>query len=107
MALRPTAMPVGTEPVKLTLDVPSWAISSRPALPPPLTTFSTPAGNPASLANSAMRSIVSGVNWLALMMLVQPVASAEANFQTAIMIEKFHGTMPTTTPTGSRRVKAL
>lgn len=44
------------------------------------------------------------VNSLGLMMMLQPVTSAEASFQIAIMVEKFHGTMPTTTPTGWRKV---
>ena len=56
---------------------------------------------------TAMRSRVSGVNSLGLMMMLQPVTSAEASFQMAIMVEKFHGTMPTTTPTGSRSVRCI
>ncbi|MNG09214.1 hypothetical protein D3C84_926260 [compost metagenome] len=59
------------------------------------------------MASSAMRRMVSGVNSLGLMMMLQPVTRAEASFQMAIMVEKFHGTMPTTTPTGSRKVKAV
>ena len=107
MALRPTAIPVGTEPVNDTLWVPGCSTSPLPTWPPPVNTLSTPAGNPAALASSAMRNRVSGVNSLGLMMMLQPVTSAEASFQMAIMVEKFHGTMPTTTPTGSRKVKAV
>ena len=39
--------------------------------------------------------------------MVQPQTRAAASFQMAIMMEKFHGTMPTTTPSGWRRVKAV
>ncbi|MNR24470.1 hypothetical protein D3C85_1415480 [compost metagenome] len=67
----------------------------------------TPLGIPASTASSARRRRVSGVNSLGLMMMLQPVTSAEPSFHRAIMVEKFQGTMPTTTPTGSRRVKAV
>ena len=38
---------------------------------------------------------------------MQPQTIAAAIFQMAIIIEKFHGTMPTTTPNGWRRVKAV
>jgi len=107
MALWPTAIPVGTEPVNDTLSVPGCSIRPLPTLPPPVKTFSAPAGRPAAIASSAMRRMVSGVNSLGLMMMLQPVTSAEASFQMAIMVEKFHGTMPTTTPTGSRRVNAV
>ncbi|MNE69031.1 hypothetical protein D3C80_1647300 [compost metagenome] len=107
MAAWPTAMPVGTEPVNETLSVPACSISALPTRPPPVSTFSAPAGRPASVASSAMRSSVSGVNSLGLRIMLQPVVRAEASFQMAIMLAKFHGTMPTTTPIGSRRVKAL
>ncbi|MNV77983.1 hypothetical protein D3C71_1714480 [compost metagenome] len=68
--------------------------------------FSVPAGTPASIASSAMRSSDSGVNSLGLSTMVQPQVSAEAIFQRPIISEKFHGVMPATTPTASRRVKA-
>ncbi|MNG01599.1 hypothetical protein D3C84_845870 [compost metagenome] len=67
----------------------------------------TPLGIPASTASSARRRRVSGVNSLGLMMMVQPVTSADAIFQMPIITEKFHGTIPATTPTGSRRVNAV
>ncbi|MNO65945.1 hypothetical protein D3C76_567220 [compost metagenome] len=104
MAAWPTAMPVGTEPVNDTLSVPGCSISALPTWPAPVSTFNAPAGKPASVASSAIRKSVRGVNSLGLMMMLQPVVSAEANFQMAIMVAKFHGTIPTTTPIGSRRV---
>ncbi len=51
-------------------------------------------------ANSARRMAVSGVSIAGLMITVQPVASAGISFQAAISSGKFHGTIPTTTPTG-------
>ncbi|MNY35069.1 hypothetical protein D3C86_1694520 [compost metagenome] len=38
---------------------------------------------------------------------VQPQARAGMSFQVVIISGKFHGTMPATTPTGSRRAKAV
>ncbi|MNF82551.1 hypothetical protein D3C84_648590 [compost metagenome] len=107
MAALPTAIPVGTEPVNDTLSVPSCSISALPTAPAPLTTFRTPAGSPAATPSSAIRRIVRGVNSLGLMITLQPVTKAEASFQMAIMVEKFQGTIPTTTPTGSLKLKAL
>jgi hypothetical protein len=72
--------------------------------PPPVTTFSTPGGNPTSMAASPSASAVRGV-WLAgLRMTVLPVASAGATFHIASSSGKFQGTMAATTPSGSRRV---
>ncbi|MNO47893.1 hypothetical protein D3C76_382170 [compost metagenome] len=107
MAAWPTAMPVGTEPVNETLSVPGCSINALPTRPPPVSTLSAPGGRPAWLASSAMRSSVRGVNSLGLRTILQPVVRADASFQMAIMVAKFHGTMPTTTPIGSRRVNAL
>ncbi|SWL90390.1 Uncharacterised protein [Klebsiella pneumoniae] len=103
-----TFSPVATEPVKLTLAqagcvISRWAISP----PAPLTTLITPSGIPTAFASSATRSSVSGVYSLGLRTMVQPQTRAAASFQMAIMMEKFHGTMPTTTPSGWRRVKAV
>jgi hypothetical protein len=49
---------------------------------------------------------VSGVCSAGLSTTVQPVASAGASFQVAIMIGEFHGMIWPTTPMGSRTVKA-
>ena len=76
---------------------PAWA-------PRPISTLSTPAGMPASMVSSARRRVVSGVSSAGLMTMVQPQARAGMTFHRAIIIGKFHGTMPATTPTGSRRV---
>ncbi len=72
--------------------------------PLPVMTFSTPGGNPTSIASSPSASAVSGV-WLAgFRMTVLPVASAGATFHTASSSGKFHGTIAATTPSGSRSV---
>jgi hypothetical protein len=93
------------EPVKDTLFTSGWAISAAPATEPwPRRTLKTPAGMPAWIASSARRSTVSGVSSAGLMMMVQPQARAGMTFHRAIIIGKFHGTMPATTPAGSRRV---
>ncbi|MNJ54654.1 hypothetical protein D3C77_501050 [compost metagenome] len=62
---------------------------------------------PTSLLNSTRRNRLSGENSLGLRTMVHPVASAEPSFHTAIISGKFHGTIPATTPKGSRRVKAV
>ncbi|MNT93229.1 hypothetical protein D3C72_2346500 [compost metagenome] len=91
--------------MKVTLATRGSATRAAPALAPrPTSTLSTPGGMPASMASSARRRAVSGVSSAGLMTMVQPAASAGMIFQMAIISGKFHGTMPTTTPTGSRRV---
>ena len=61
-AARMISCPVAVSPVKATLPMPGWAAMAAPAVPPgPVTTFSTPAGKPASRASSATRMAVSGV----------------------------------------------
>ncbi|MND74008.1 hypothetical protein D3C80_655940 [compost metagenome] len=59
------------------------------------------------MASSARRRAVSGVSGDGLITTVQPVASAGINFQVVIISGKFHGTIPATTPTGSRRANAV
>ena len=44
---------------------------------------------------------------LGLTTTVQPAASAGASFQVSSSSGEFHGTTAATTPTGSRRVKAM
>ena len=51
----------------------------------PLSTFTTPAGRPASAKISARRSIESGVCSAGLMIIVLPQARAGASFQPAII----------------------
>ncbi|MCY1506482.1 hypothetical protein D9M68_407340 [compost metagenome] len=104
-AAAPTCLPTAVEPVKDTLFTSGWETSALPATEPlPSSTLNTPAGTPASIASSARRRAVSGVSSAGLMMMVQPQASAGMTFHSAIIIGKFHGTMPAMTPAGSRRV---
>ncbi|MCY1402587.1 hypothetical protein D3C76_815060 [compost metagenome] len=105
MAAMPTLRPTAVEPVNETLLISGCEARPPPTVaPPPVTRLNTPAGTPASKASSARRRAVSGVSLAGLITTVQPVASAGISFQMAIIIGKFHGTMPATTPTGSRRV---
>ncbi|MNC12476.1 hypothetical protein D3C75_602000 [compost metagenome] len=94
--------PVGTLPVKAILSTCGCSANGAPASrPKPVTTFSTPAGNPALSAMPASSRAVSGVSSEGLSTRVQPAASAGATFHAAISIGKFHGMIAATTPTGS------
>lgn len=66
-------------------------------------TLSTPAGSPASSADLASSSSVSGVFSSHLRTKVLPAASAGPSFQPARTRGKLNGTMPAHTPMGSRR----
>ena len=63
-------------------------------------TFTTPAGRPASSISAAMASAVSGVSLAGLSTVVQPAASAGAILRAAIAAGKFHGVTSTAIPTG-------
>src|SRR6185312_15455912 len=81
--------------------------SAAPAVGPmPVTTLSTPLGNPASSANSPRRSAVNGVSSAGFNTTVQPAASAGAHFQVASKNGKFQAMTAPTTPMGSRVEKA-
>ncbi len=79
-------------------------IASPTSEPEPVTTVSTSSGNPASSANAARRSAVSGVCSAGLTTTVLPIARAGAIFHDVMAMGKFHGTMIPQTPWGSRRV---
>ncbi|SKV26772.1 Uncharacterised protein [Mycobacteroides abscessus subsp. abscessus] len=73
------------EPVKVTRSTSGWPASASPTSSPrPVTTLSTPSGNPASAARRARVSVVSGVSSLGLITTVHPAASAGSTFHTAI-----------------------
>ena len=64
-----------------------WAARAAPTTSPrPVTTFSTPAGMPASSASSARRIVVSGVALAGFSTIEFPAASAGPIFQIAIHI---------------------
>ncbi|MNE86764.1 hypothetical protein D3C80_1838940 [compost metagenome] len=84
-------------------------MGSPTSLPVPVTMLNTPAGTPASWANSATRKVVSDVCSAGLTITEQPAASAGPIFQASISSGKFHGSTQPTTPIGSRTtiVRAL
>ena len=90
-ALAPISRPTAVDPVNAILSTPGWSTSAAPVSPSPVTTFSTPAGMPASSASSPRRSAVSGVCSAGLSTTVQPAASAGETFHDAISSGKFQG----------------
>jgi hypothetical protein len=52
-----TLVPVGTEPVKVTLSVSLWVTRSLPMRPSPVTTCRTPLGRPTAAAAAASSSV--------------------------------------------------
>ena len=98
---RPTAL----LPVKLIALVEGCCTMASPTFGPrPLTTLSTPAGNPISAANAANIVAVRGVTSEGLATTVLPAASAGAIFQVNRYSGRFHGLMQPTTPSGKRSV---
>src|SRR6478672_11568779 len=91
-------LPTAVEPVNATFARSGCATSAAPVSGPPVTTFSTPGGSPASSAISASSSAVSGVVSAGFSTTVLPHASAGAIFQAAISSGKFHGITAPQTP---------
>ena len=83
------------------LDVISRPITGASSASP-VTIDSTPGGTPASSASAAIASAESGVCSAGFSTIVQPTASAGADFLVTIAEGKFQGVMPAVTPTGSR-----
>ena len=75
-AFAPISRPTAVEPVNAILSHPGWSTSAAPVSPSPVSTFSTPGGNPASRASSPRRSALSGVCSAGLSTTVQPAARA-------------------------------
>ena len=99
--------PTSVEPVKeITRILGFFSIGSPTSRPPPVTTFHTPFGSPASSSASASMITDSGVSDAGLMTTVLPVISAAIDFQAGIAIGKFHGVMRPTTPSGRRSVNS-
>ena len=74
-----TAIPVGTEPVKVIWLIPGCPASAAPATSPrPVSTLKTPLGSPASSASSARRSVERTASSAGLATTVLPQASAGA-----------------------------
>src|ERR1700719_3796432 len=68
----------------------------------PLTTLSTPGGNPAFRNSSAIRIGTDGSRSDGLRMKQLPQAIAGAHFHNGIMAGKLNGVMPAVTPSGWR-----
>lgn len=94
-----TCLPTTVLPVKLIFPIPICALIAAPATDPrPVTTFSTPGGNPASAARRAMKRDVRGAISEGLKTIAFPVASAGPSFQESVKRGKFHGMIWPTTP---------
>src|SRR3954452_165198 len=95
-------LPVASDPVNAILRVRGCSTSGIPtSLPYPVTTFTTPAGNPASSTSLTNSSVDTDVNSEGLMTTVLPAASAGASFHAVSINGEFQGVMATTTPSGS------
>ena len=82
-----TCLPTRVEPVKPMQSTSMCIARGVPAsVPKPGTTFNTPAGKPASMANSAKRKAVSGDFSLGLSTTELPQAKAGAIFHAAMII---------------------
>ena len=96
--MRPAASP----PVKPMCATVGCVTSAAPTSgPSPVTTLTTPFGNPASANSGANSSIDADVNSEGLITAVQPAASAGASFQLVSVSGEFHGVMIAITPLGS------
>ncbi len=94
-------LPVAVEPVNDTACTSGCATSGSPvSLPKPCTTFSTPAGIPASRARLPSIEAVSGDSSLIFSTAVLPNARQGATFHVAVMNGTFHGEISAQTPTG-------
>src|SRR5258706_9675335 len=86
LILRPPA----SDPVMATLTTSVWATNAAPASwPKPVTTLTTPAGNPACSNNSTKSSVDVEVNSEGLTTTVLPAASAVANLLASSRIGEF------------------
>src|SRR5579862_2571249 len=98
-----TILPTSVEPVKLTRSTPSCDTSDAPAAgPSPITMFTTPRGNPASLSAFTRLYVESGVSSAGLITTVFPHTNAGVIFHDGIAMGKFHGVTSPATPIGAR-----
>src|SRR5690349_15210718 len=93
---------MGVEPTKEIAATSGWVSSASTASLSPCTTFSTPGGNPASVASSASQFDAEGSFSLGLSTTVFPAAIAIGKNQSGTMAGKLNGVISPTTPTGSR-----
>src|SRR5215471_6301244 len=98
--------PVASDPVNATFATSGCSTSGTPtSVPNPVTTFTTPDGNPASSISFMNSRIDADVYSDGFTTTVLPAASAGASFHVAKSNGEFHGTIAATTPSGSTRVK--
>ena len=104
-----SSFPTAVEPVKPSLRTSGFDVISPPisgaSSASPVTIDRTPAGSPACSPSSASASAESGVCSAGFSTIVHPAASAGAAFRVIIALGKFHGVMPTVTPTGCLRTR--
>src|SRR5689334_6886436 len=94
--------PVASEPVNATFATSGCSTSGAPTSgPKPVTTLTTPGGNPAASTSFMNSSTDADVNSEGLMTTVFPAASAGASFHVVSSKGEFHGTIAATTPSGS------
>src|SRR5215510_6235792 len=94
--------PVASDPVNATFATSGCSTSGAPtSAPKPVTTLTTPGGNPASSINFMNSSVDAEVYSDGLTTIVFPAASAGASFQASNSRGEFHGTIAATTPSGS------
>ena len=104
-ARRARSQPTSAEPVKVTsLTRSSSTIASPISLAGPTTTFSQPAGSPASSSSPARKSAESGVAVAGFSTTGQPAASAGATLWATRLSGKLNGLIAATTPIGRRIV---
>ena len=89
-------------PVKLTRSTRPPARSARPTLASPVTTLTTPGGNPASCTSFANSSVVPDACSEGLTTTQLPAASAGPSLLASSPIGEFHAVISTATPTGTR-----
>ena len=96
------ALPTPVEPVKVSLrSLPSSTSAVVTSAGRSVgNTESTPLGSPASSISLASSSMVSGVSWAGLTIIVQPAASAGPILRVPMASGKFHGVMARHGPTG-------
>src|SRR5512133_3048595 len=91
---------MGVEPTKLMACTRLSSSSVSTASLSPLTTLSTPGGNPACSASSATSSALEGARSDGLSTKVLPHATAIGHIHSGTMTGKLNGVMPAVTPSG-------
>ncbi len=99
--------PARVEPVTVTIAVTGCSTSAFPTVRPrPVTTFTRPAGTPASSHTRASAIGASGVTSDGLRTMALPAIRAGPTLRAKIAAGKFHGMIATTTPCGSSRTSS-